>query len=147
LDNGPDSPVELGVKFTASRNGQITGVRFYKSNANAGTHVGNLWSSTGALLASATFAGETDSGWQQVSFSSPVAIAANTTYVVSYHSTVGHYSADQNFFASSGINNPPLQALGSGISGGDGVYMYGSTSNFPNMTYAAFNYWVDVVFQ
>ena len=147
VDNGPDSPVELGVKFTASRNGQITGVRFYKSGANTGTHVGNLWSSTGTLLASATFTSETDSGWQQVSFSSPVAIAANTTYVVSYHSTVGHYSADQNFFASSGINNPPLQALGSGISGGDGVYMYGSTSNFPNMTYAASNYWVDVLFQ
>jgi hypothetical protein len=146
-DNGPDSPVELGVKFTASRNGQINGIRFYKSGANTGTHVGNLWSSAGALLASATFTNETGSGWQQVTFSSPVAITANTTYVASYHSTVGHYSADQNFFANSGINSPPLQALGSGISGGDGVYMYGSASNFPNMTYAASNYWVDVVFQ
>jgi hypothetical protein len=145
-DNGPDSPVEVGVKFTSSSNGTITGVRFYKSNANTGTHVGNLWSSTGALLASATFTNETGSGWQQVNFSSPVAIAANTTYVASYHATVGHYSADLGFFSTSGANNPPLQALASSMNGGNGVYMYGSNSSFPNNTYDGANYWVDVVF-
>ena len=42
-------------------------------------------------LASATFTGETASGWQTVTFSSPVAIAANTVYVVSYHTNVGQY--------------------------------------------------------
>ncbi len=43
--------VELGVKFTTSVNGFITGVRFYKGTGNTGTHVGNLWSAGGALLA------------------------------------------------------------------------------------------------
>ncbi|HEX7698082.1 MAG TPA: DUF4082 domain-containing protein, partial [Candidatus Acidoferrum sp.] len=76
-DVGPDSPVELGVSFRADTNGYITGIRFYKSAANTGTHVGNLWSSSGALLASATFTGESASGWQQVNFSNPVAITAN----------------------------------------------------------------------
>src|SRR5438046_4885409 len=69
-DVGPDSPVELGVTFRADSNGYITGIRFYKSTGNTGTHVGNLWSSGGALLASATFTGESASGWQQVNFRS-----------------------------------------------------------------------------
>jgi len=48
------SPVELGVRFTASVNGNITGLRFYKGAGNVGTHVADLWSSTGTLLATAT---------------------------------------------------------------------------------------------
>ena len=55
-------PVELGVKFTSSSSGFITGIRFYKGVNNTGTHVGNLWSSSGALLASATFTGESGFG-------------------------------------------------------------------------------------
>src|SRR5438445_5286479 len=76
-DVGSDSPVELGVRFYSDTPGYITGIRFYKSAANTGTHIGNLWSSGGALLASATFTAETTSGWQQVNFSGPVAITAN----------------------------------------------------------------------
>ena len=70
--SGPDSAVELGVKFTADSNGTITGIRFYKASTNTGTHIGSLWSSTGTLLASATFGNETASGWQQVNFSTGV---------------------------------------------------------------------------
>jgi len=44
--------------FTADSDGSITGIRFYKGSGNTGTHVGELWSSTGQLLAAATFAGE-----------------------------------------------------------------------------------------
>ena len=94
VDQGPDSAVELGVKFRSDVSGTITGIRFYKASANTGTHVGNLWSGTGQLLASATFSSETASGWQQVNFASPVSITANTVYVASYHANVGHYSQD-----------------------------------------------------
>ena len=62
-------------------NGYITGIRFYKGSGNTGTHVGHLWTSTGTLLATATFSNETASGWQQVNFATPVAITAGTTYV------------------------------------------------------------------
>jgi len=52
----PDtSAVELGVKFKSDRNGMITGIRYYKSAQNTGTHVGSLWTSGGQLLARATF--------------------------------------------------------------------------------------------
>jgi hypothetical protein len=145
-DGGADSPVELGVKFKADSNGYITGIRFYKASTNTGTHVGNLWTSGGALLATATFTGETASGWQQVLFSSPVAVTANTVYVASYHANNGHYSADVNYFATKGVDSPPLHALANGVSGGNGVYAYGSGSSFPNQTWSTANYWVDVVF-
>src|SRR5262245_54897015 len=84
IDAGPDSAVELGVTFRSNTNGYITGIRFYKGPNNTGTHLGNLWTSTGTLLARATFTNETASGWQQANFSTPVAITANALYVASY---------------------------------------------------------------
>ena len=90
----PDA-VELGVRFRADANGTITGVRFYKGTGNTGTHIGNLWTNTGTLLATATFANETASGWQQVTLGSPVAVTANTTYIASYHTVTGQYGADK----------------------------------------------------
>ena len=68
--------LELGVKFRADVNGSITGVRFYKYEQNSGTHVGNLWTSSGTLLATVRpFTNETASGWQQATFSTPIARA------------------------------------------------------------------------
>jgi hypothetical protein len=142
--NDPNS-VELGVKFTAANAGTVIGMRYYKGPQDTGTHTGGLWSSTGSLLASATFANETASGWQSVSFDNPVAIAANTTYVVSYHAN-GFYSADGNYFAAA-YTNGPLTAPGSASAGGNGLYSYGSSLNFPSNSYNASNYWVDVLFQ
>ena len=144
-DVNQSKPVELGVKFTSSSSGSITGIRFYKGINNTGTHVGNLWSSTGALLASATFTGESASGWQQVNFSPPVAITANTVYVASYFSPTGDFAVDRNYF-NTAVNNPPLQALQNGASGPNAVYNYGSSSAFPTSSFSASNYWVDVVF-
>ena len=142
----PDSSaVEVGVKFTADVTGTITGIRFYKDSTNTGTHVGNLWTAGGTLLASATFGDETASGWQQVNFATPVAIQPNTVYVASYHTDVGHYAEDDNYFTS-GVDSGPLHALADGASGPNGVYAYGSTSTFPTTGYQASNYWVDVVF-
>ncbi|WP_059437674.1 Ig-like domain-containing protein, partial [Anaeromyxobacter sp. PSR-1] len=145
-DRGADSSIELGVKFRSDVAGQVTGIRFYKSGANTGTHVGNLWSGTGQRLATATFTNETSSGWQQVTFATPVPIAANTTYVASYHAPVGHYARDLNYFSTSGYDNPPLHALPNATSGGNGVFAYGATSAFPSDAALAANYWVDVVF-
>ena len=145
VDSGDPSGIELGVAFTSNENGFITGVRFYKSAANTGTHIGNLWTSGGTLLASAVFTNETASGWQQVNFSSPVAVTAGTTYVASYYAPNGHYSFNSAFFSTSGVNNPPLQALANSVSP-NGVYIYDSTTTFPSSSYNATNYWVDVVF-
>jgi hypothetical protein len=145
-DGGLDNPVELGMKFRSDVRGTITSIRFYKASANTGTHIGDLWTTNGLLLAAATFTGETDSGWQQVDFGSPVSINSNTVYVASYHCDSGHYSEDDNYFSTAGVDNPPLHVLADGVFGGNGVFAYGATNVFPNQTYNAANYWVDVVF-
>jgi hypothetical protein len=136
--------VELGLKFRADENGSITGVRFYKGSGNTGTHTGSLWSATGQLLARVTFANETISGWQQADFASPVAITANTTYVVSYHAPNGRFPVNLNYFGTP-YTNAPLRTLANS-DGGNGVYAYSATPTFPGFTYAASNYWVDVVY-
>src|SRR6185436_20510440 len=122
--------------------GYITGVRFFKSAANTGAHVGNLWSNTGVQLASVTFAGESASGWQTATFSAPVAVEPDTTYVVSYHTNTGHYGLGDNYFISRGVERGPLRALAGPA---NGVYRYGADSRFPHLSYVAANYWVDVV--
>jgi fibronectin type 3 domain-containing protein len=140
-----DQAIEVGMKFRTDVAGEITGLRFYKGDTNTGTHVGNLWAADGTLLATATFAAESASGWQTVTFDQPVTIQPNTTYVASYHTDVGHYSTTENAFGSAGVSNGPLHALANGADGGNGVYVYGASA-FPTQTFGATNYWVDVVF-
>ena len=133
------SSVELGVQFSSSVNGFVTGVRFYKGGtANGGTHVGRLWSASGTLLASATFSNETSSGWQTVTFSSPVAVTAGATYVASYYAPQGGYSYNSGFFASPFVNSP--------LTATQGVFRYGTGGVLPTNTYSNTSYWVDVVF-
>ena len=86
-DANDPGAVNLGLKFQASTSGFITAVRFYKETDNTGVHIGSLWSATGQLLASGTFTGESASGWQELDFTSPVAVTAGTTYVASYHTS------------------------------------------------------------
>ncbi|MEO8260799.1 MAG: DUF4082 domain-containing protein [Acidobacteriota bacterium] len=140
------SSVELGLKFRSDVAGKVTGVRFYKGTMTTGTHTGTLWSASGTKLASATFSGESASGWQTVAFSSPVTIAANTVYVVSYHSNVGLYAYTANAFTSAGVDNGPLHALRAGVSGANGVYTKLNTVAFPTSSYNSSNYWVDITF-
>ncbi len=140
LDN---APLEIGVKFRGTQAGYITALRYYKGGLNTGTHIGHLWSSSGAMLAEATFTGETASGWQQVSLSPAVAITANTTYIASYHST-GSYGYTSAFFTAAVVNGP-LRMLADGEDGANGVFAYGPV-HFPSASFNSTNYWVDVVF-
>ncbi|ANL88508.1 oxidoreductase domain-containing protein (plasmid) [Rhizobium phaseoli] len=137
--------VELGVKFIASASGQITGLAYFRSAQDAGTHVGSLWTASGQLLAQATFINETAGGWQTVSFTQPINVTAGTTYVASYHSN-GFYSATANYFTTDHTSGA-LTAPASSVSGGNGVYAYGTGSLFPTASYNATNYWVDVLYK
>lgn len=136
------APVELGVALTSSRNGFVSAIRFYKGAGNTGTHTGSLWNSTGTRLAQVTFTGETASGWQTATLSSPVAVQAGTQYVVSYYAPVGHYSFTENFFSApwtSGDLTAPAA--------NNGRYIYAPGGGFPSYSWGGANYFVDVVFQ
>ena len=134
--------------------GSISGLRFYKAAANTGTHVASLWDANGTLLAQSTFASESTSGWQQVSFPTPVAVTANHLYIASYHTPTGHVADDKwfstlppEFFEPTGFDAAPLHMVsGAGPSGPNDVYAISSTSTFPTQASLDENYWVDVVF-
>jgi LPXTG-motif cell wall-anchored protein len=132
--------IEVGVKFTSTVDGTVSALRFYKGDKNTGTHTGSIWSADGELLGTATFTGESGSGWQKVTFEEPVEIKNDTTYVASYHTSVGFYSVTLDQFASSGLTSGPLHIAANG-----GAFKYGATSAFPNQS-APHNYWVDIVF-
>ena len=140
--------LELGFKFKSQIDGYITGVRFYKQGSMSGTHVGSLWKGdgSGGNLATATFISESGSGWQEVLFSSPVEVTANTLYVASVTMPDGRYIASPNYFLTD-QSNYPLVAPSSSNAPGNGVYsttpgVY-PASNSGN----ASNYWIDVNFK
>ena len=140
------------MRFKADLDGTVTGVRFYKATANTGSHIGNLWTANGTLLATGTFSGESATGWQQLTFTTPVDITAGTTYVASYFAPRGHYSTTSAYFympsptGGNTADTSPLHALSANGGGANGVYSYGGESTFPNSTYNGENYAVDVVF-
>ena len=137
----PDA-VELGTVFTPAQNGTVTAVKFYKGTGNSGTHTGSIWSADGTRLAQVTFTGETATGWQSATFSTPVAVTAGTSYVVSYYAPSGHYSVTPNFFASARVVGPLTAPAGD-----NGRYRYGTGGGFPNGSWNSTNYFVDVVFR
>lgn len=147
LDLNDASDIEVGTKFTASVNGFVRGVRFYKGPGSSGTFTGKLYdfNNPATPLANANFV-TSPSGWQQVLFSSPVAIAAGTTYVVSVYSSTGDYSSSDGYFnvpLVSGSLTAPAGDNGT-TSSSNGLYLYGS--GMPINSYNNSSYFVDVVF-
>ncbi|WP_170111000.1 DUF4082 domain-containing protein [Antricoccus suffuscus] len=133
------SSVELGTVFASSENGTVSGIQFYKSAQNTGTHTGKLWNSDGKQIASVTFNGETASGWQTASLSSPVAVAKGQKYTVSYNAPNGQYADD------TGVLSPGKTITSGSLTAYSGVYTYGA--GMPNQTWMDSSYYVDVVFK
>ncbi|MBX7267820.1 DUF4082 domain-containing protein [Micromonospora sp. Llam7] len=137
--------VELGVRLTPQTDGYVTGVRFYKGTGNTGTHRGRLWTNSGQLLADGAFTDETATGWQTLTFADPVPVAEGQTYVASYFTPTGNYAAD-NWVFTRDWTSGPLLAPRSAATAGNGLFRYGSTGGFPNESFGAANYYVDVTF-
>jgi hypothetical protein len=149
VDLNDGDEIEVGTKFTASVNGFVRGVRFYKGITATGTFTGKLYdfNNPATALATATFV-TTPSGWQQVLFSSPVAITAGTTYVVSVYSPDGYYSSSDEYFNAFSLVSGSLTAPAGNSAldnSSNGVYFFGGPG-FPNSSYQNSSYFVDVVF-
>lgn len=144
-DMSDTNSVELGARFKSAVGGYVTGVTFYKGAGNTGAHSGSLWAADGTQLATGTFSSETESGWQLLSFTHPVAITAGTSYVVSYHAPNGHYAVDGGYFAGA-HQSYPLTATADTAGSPNGLYRYGSDTAFPDSSYGSANYWVAPIF-
>src|SRR5690349_13799116 len=69
----PDrSPVDLGMRFSSSRDGSVSAVRFLRAAGDRAAHRVTVWSGDGRPLGSATAPGRADAGWQQVTLPTPV---------------------------------------------------------------------------
>lgn len=145
-ENADTTPAEVGVKFRTDVAGTVTKVRYYKGSTDNGPHVGHLWSATGTLLATTeTTPAETGFGWRELSFPTPVSLAANTTYVVSYFATGGRYAITPYYFNTAGVDLPPLHAPSTVEAGGNGVRNLNGSA-FPTEAWLNTNFWVDVTF-
>ena len=132
-------PYEIGMKFRLARSGSITAIRYWKASADTGTPVGRIWSSSGTLLASVAFSGESASGWQQQSLAAPLAVQPNTTYIVSVN--VG----SRYPVSAGGLANPIINGdISSVADGANGVY--GTPFAFPTNSWQNSNYFRDIVF-
>ena len=131
---------EMGVRVRSDVAGQITALRFWKGSSENGVHTGHVWTAAGQLLATVTFTNETASGWQQQMLPSPVAMLANTDYVVSVTTP-----ANQNFVVTfGGLAVPVVNGHLRSAAGDNGVL--GPAGTFPTRTFNNSNYFRDLVF-
>jgi hypothetical protein len=130
--------VVVGTRFSVSRSGTVTHIKFYKSSENNGRHVGALWTARGSVLATVTFPTTTGEGWVAAKLDKPVSVAAGRNYVVSYVAPEGRYADDVEVFAGGRtVQQGPLTAT-------SGVYSY--SDGFPTQTWRSSAYYVDVIF-
>jgi hypothetical protein len=134
---GSAGDYELGLEFVSAKAGQIDAIRYYKAPSETGSHTGRIWSSTGTLLGSVAFTNETASGWQQQSLTTPISIAANTTYAVSVNAN-SYFAVSGNAISPAVVNGElSTVANGSGFNPTPGLF-----PSFSNNS----NYFRDVVF-
>lgn len=133
------TPYELGMKFRSITGGQITAIRHFRATSENGTHTGRIWSTSGNLLTSVTFTGETASGWQQEALPTPLTIQANTTYVVSVNIN-SHFPSTVNGLSGQVVNGD-LRSIADGNNG-----VFGSPAALPTSSYNNSNYFRDILF-
>ncbi|MBA3914218.1 MAG: DUF4082 domain-containing protein [Acidobacteriales bacterium] len=131
---------EQGVKFTASKAGAITGIRYWKAPSETGAHTGHIWSTDGNELTGVTFANETASGWQQAVLGSPLTITAGTTFVVSVN-TNSVYAQSKKVLTKATVNGD-LATVADGKNG-----VFGTIGTYPTSPTSGTNFFRDVVFQ
>lgn len=137
--DGPGVNYELGTRFTSAVAGQITAIRFYKAANESGTHTGRIWSASGQQLASVVFSGESASGWQQQALATPLAITANTEYMVTVNTANAYYVTTDG-----GLNSQISSGDLKTVVGSNG--RYGLVGTYPTDSWENSNYFRDVVF-
>lgn len=126
---------ELGLRLSSTGSGRITTIKFWKLVDDKGTHVGKVWSASGTLLTSVTFATETAAGWQQQVLATPFALGAGVVVTVSVNTnTNGHFAVILNGLTPKIVNGPLATIDGRS-----------SASGWPNAL-SLHNYFRDIVF-
>ncbi|WP_438354499.1 DUF4082 domain-containing protein [Microbacterium sp. CJ88] len=134
-------PVELGVRFTPEKSGDVIALQYYQGERTAAVTQATLWGADGAVLARASFSASKTVGWRTVALDRAVTLKAGSTYVASYNAPRGGYVVTERQL------DKPQRMNGFSLSTGAGVYRYGKTTSLPTSTYQGSNYLVDVVYR
>ncbi|GGN39505.1 hypothetical protein FHR83_006706 [Actinoplanes campanulatus] len=114
--------ITFGTTIRSAVDGYVTGVRWYTTTTTSGTYIGALYEVTaaddptpaGTELAQKTLVGSpTSSGWNSITFDSPVPITAGVLYRAAVHSSAGRYVYSANVH-NSDITNGDLIADAAG---------------------------------
>jgi hypothetical protein len=144
----PDHPtntqanINVGIIFQTTIPGNVIAVRYYRAPASTlQTQIGALWLvSNHSKLGQVNFSGQSASGWQQMNFASPIAILANTQYLISM------FIPDGAFVYNS--TNPPITTGVLQAPAGAGQFdTTAGVLGYPANQQAGVNYMVDLVFQ
>lgn len=135
-------PVNLGMRIQSSVSGNVIGLRFWRWEFATPSQTGHLWTNAGSLLGSVDYP-DAGFGWIEADFDEPIAIDADTTYVISLHTESGEFVRTFGVMSSE-ISNPPLTLIADGVDGYSGSYEYNASPVFPNNNAFAQNYWLDV---
>ena len=137
-----DGRYELGTEFRVLSNGFLTKALLYTGIDEGGEHTVRLWELNGTVysLLSGPFTWNLSSGtegWRDFTFTSPVVVHENTTYIISIsNSTDNYYAKTENFvYVPHGLDLSYLR----------GVYST-TLGTAPVSTAYESNYYRDVVF-
>ncbi len=151
LDAWDPTDYELGMRFTASMDGSVTELKYYRGAVDADNtdiRTLHLWlgSNTTTPLATATITSAPGAtGWQIATLATPISITAGTSYVVSYGTTENYAKTDAYFATTHTDASGLLTGPASSASNGNGVYAVGP-GLFPQFSGGGANYWADVTF-
>jgi len=128
--SGGGSTWEQGVEFSSSVSGNITQIKFWKASGEpSGNHVGRIWATNGALLATAPFINESSAGWQTATVSPALQISAGVRYKVTYN-VQSVVAKTFDVFANGPLNRSPFTIYGSSFCSPAGCFPnIGSSSN------------------
>lgn len=154
--------VTVGISVVFDTAGTVTGGWFYApATLGAGTFEAAFWvmthadgttdAGTGTLLANALFSSITPGAWNNVTFSSGVAVDSSHVYVISLRTSEGRYAATSAFFVSALVNGHITGIQGDTDPVGlgaiyNGRFIDSSITLFPKLTFNHNCYFVDVDF-
>jgi hypothetical protein len=130
---------EMGVRVEVTQPATVTHLRYYRDPLETGSHVGTIWSATGAVLATVPFTSETGGGWQEQALATPLDLVPGETYTVSVN--FNDFYSMTNYGLQTAVTSGPLRTIADGR---NGVYAY-AAGGFPIYSWKSSNYLVDLV--
>jgi beta-glucanase (GH16 family) len=144
------SAVNVAVEFYVTSAATLTRILWWQPTTNASTvtRVAALYRvSDQAQVATIPATAPVGTGWQTMTFSSPVTLTANTRYrAVVFHSG-GQYPNTASYYASGAdeVNGPlVIPKSANATANQQGSFIYGTGLTYPTGTFNSGTYWVDV---